>query len=132
MEFLTTSMFGIDLTINCSLLVFCIYVDAPLIYPEVMNQTINEGYTASFSCQATSKPVSTIDWYYNSIIVNNGSDIEKYMISQLSLTTTTIINTLKITSVESSDVGIYTCKATNLVSSKTVSAMLTVNGKLLL
>ena len=33
-------------------------------------------------------------------------------------------------SVESSDVGTYTCNATNVVSSDTSSGVLTVNGKL--
>ena len=54
------------------------------------------------------------------------------MISEMSLNATTISNTLTIMSVESSDVGTYTCNATNVVSSDTSSGVLTVNGELLL
>ena len=104
----------------------------PSIHPGVMNQAINEGNTASFTCQATSNPVSIINWYYNGAPVNNEPDMGKYIISQSSLNATTIINTLMITNVQSSDVGTYTCNATNVVSTDTSSGVLTVNGELLL
>ena len=102
----------------------------PYIHPGVMNQAINEGNTASFTCQAPSNPVSVINWYYNGAPVNNEPDMSKYIISQSSLNATTIINTLMITNVRSSDVGTYTCNATNVVSSDTSSGVLTVNGEL--
>ena len=41
----------------------------------------------------------------------------------------TIINTLTITNVELSDVGTYTCNATNAISNDTSSGVLTVNSK---
>ena len=110
----------------------CSSLVAPSIHPEVMNQAINEGNTASFTCQATSEPVSVISWYYNGELVNNEPDINKYNTSQSSLTVATIINTLIITNVQSSDVGTYTCNATNVVSNYTSSGVLTVNGELLL
>ena len=91
-----------------------------------MNQTQNEGDTASFTCQATGRPVPNISWYYNNTLLVNGT---KYMITEMSLNTTTINNTLTIMSVESSDVGTYTCNATNVVSSDTSSGVLTVNGE---
>ena len=50
----------------------------------------------------------------------------------MSLNTTTISSTLTVISVQSSDVGTYTCNATNVVSSDTSSGVLTVNGELLL
>ena len=97
------------------------------ISPEVMDQTQNEGVTASFTCQATGRPVPTISWYYNNILLLNGTE---YMITEMTLNTTTISNTLTIMSVQSSDVGTYTCNATNVVSSDTNSGVLTVNGEL--
>ena len=94
------------------------------ISPEVMNQTQNEGENASFSCQATGEPVPTIIWYFNGVLVNVTNTM-KYTISMMSLNTTTINNTLTIISVESSDVGTYTCNATNVVSSDISSGVLT-------
>ena len=91
-----------------------------------MDHIQNEGDTASFTCQATGRPVPTISWYYNNTLFVNGTE---YMITEMSLNTTTISNTLTIMSVESSDVGTYTCNATNVVSSDTSSGVLTVNGK---
>ena len=93
-----------------------------------MNQTQNKGDTASFTCQAAGEPVPTIIWYYNSTLLVSGTE---YMITEMSINTTTISNTLTIMSVESSDVGTYTCNATNVVSSDTSSGVLTVNGELL-
>ena len=80
----------------------------------------------AFTCQATGEPVPTISWYFN-ILLPNGA---KHTISETSVNTTTINSTLTIMSVESSDVGTYTCNATNVVSSDTSSGVLTVNGEL--
>ena len=99
---------------------------APNINPEVMNEVQNEGNMATFTCQATGGPVPSITWYYNNTLLVNGT---KYMITEMSLNTTTISNTLTTMSVESSDVGTYTCNATNVVSSDTSSGVLTVNGE---
>jgi len=104
---------------------------APTITTEVEDQTQNEGGTISFTCQATGESVPAISWYFNSVPVNETNTM-KYIISMLSLNTTTINNTLTIMNVESSDVGTYTCNATNVVSSDTSSGVLTVNGELLL
>ena len=102
------------------------FIVIPDISPEVMNEAQNEGDTASFICQATGEPVPTINWYYNNTLLVNGA---KYMITEMSLNTTTISNTLTIMSVQSSDVGTYTCNATNVVSSDTSSGIMTVNGE---
>ena len=108
--------------------IFCLVT--PTISLEVMDQAENEEDTASFTCQATGEPVPTISWYFNSTLLANGP---KHTISETSVnttTTTTISSTLTIMSVESSDVGTYTCDATNVVSSDTSSGVLTVNGEL--
>ena len=95
------------------------------ISPEVMDQTLDKGDTASFTCQATGEPVPTISWYFNSTPVDEAN-------TMMSLNTNTISNTLTIMNVQSSYVGTYTCNAANVVSSDTSSGVLTVNGELLL
>jgi len=109
----------------------CYILVSPVISPEVMDETQNEGDTASFTCQATGEPVPTISWYFNGALVNGVNAIIR-SISIMLLNANTISNTLIIISVESSDVGTYTCNATNVVPSDTSSGVLTVNGELLL
>ena len=93
---------------------------APSISPEVMNATVNEGSNAFFTCQADGEPVSIISWYFNDTAL---ADPTKYIITN---------NTLQIVNVESSDVGTYTCIATNVISNVTSSGVLTVNGEFLI
>ena len=97
------------------------------ISPQVLDQLQDEGESVSFSCQATGEPVPTISWYFNNTVLANGA---KYSISATSVNTTTISSTLTIMSVDSSDVGTYTCNATNVLSNDTSSGVLTVNGEL--
>ena len=85
-----------------------------------MDQTQNEGSNALFTCQATGDPVPTITWYFNGAPVDE-ANIMKYII---------ISNTLIVINVQSSDVGTYTCIATNIVTTDTSSGVLTVNGEL--
>ena len=92
-----------------------------------MDETQDEGTTASFTCQTTGEPVPTISWYFNGTLLADGAT---HTISETSVNTTTINSTLTIMSVQSSDVGTYTCNATNVVSSDTSSGILTVNGEL--
>ena len=123
------------LCMYCGLLELQLSIDAlvytivpPGISPEVMDQTQNETDTASFTCQATGEPVPTISWYFNDIpvVVTNTT---KYTVSVTSLNVTTNSSVLTIMSIQSSDVGTYTCNATNVVSSDTSSGVLTVNGE---
>ena len=107
-----------------------LYFVALAISLDLLDQVQDEGDTTSFTCQATGGPVPTISWYFNSAPVNNKTDVDKYDITDMEVDTTTISSTLTIMSVESSDVGTYTCNATNVVSSDTSSGVLTVNGEL--
>ena len=107
----------------------CYTLVTPTISAEVMDQIQDEGDTASFTCQATGGPVPTICWYFNGAPVNIANTM-KYTVLETSVNTTTINSTLTIMSVQSSDVGTYTCNATNVVSSDTSSGVLTVNGEL--
>ena len=100
----------------------------PVISPEVVDETLVEGDNASFTCHATSKPLPTINWYFNGDPVNV-TNTRKYTTSMMSLNTTTISSTLTIMSVQLSDTGIYTCKATNVISSDISSGALRANGE---
>ena len=102
-----------------------------MISSEVSDQVEDEGDTVSYTCQATGEPVPTISWYFNGAPVNNDTDVNKYNIMEMEVNTTTINSTLTIINVKSSDVGTYTCNATNVISSDTSSGVLTVNGELL-
>ena len=94
-----------------------------------MDETQNEGDTASFTCQADGDPLPTISWYFNGAPLDE-SNIAKYMITERQISTTTNTDILTIMSVQSSDAGTYTCNATNVVSSDTSSGILTINGEL--
>ena len=52
-----------------------------------------------------------------------------YMISEVSLNPTTKNSTLTIVSIQTSDMGTYTCNAANLVSSESSSTMLIIDSK---
>ena len=111
-------------------IMFCIVPVA--ISSEVMDQTEDEGSIASFTCQATGEPIPTVSWYFSDASITNETNMNKYDILQSSVNATTLSNTLKIMNVQSSDVGTYTCNATNVVSSDTSSGVLTVNGELII
>ena len=94
----------------------------------MIDQTLNVGSNAVFICNVTGEPVPTISWYFNGASVNEANTM-KYTISMMSLNITTNSSILTITNVQSSDVGTYTCNATNVLSSNTSSGILTVNGE---
>ena len=105
---------------------FCLV--APVISLEVMDHTQSEGETVSFSCQGTGEPVPNIIWYFNGDPVDETNTM-KYTISMMSLNITSISSKLTIMNVQLSDVGTYTCNATNAASSDTSSGALIVIGK---
>ena len=108
------------------------FLVAVAVSPMVTYLARNEGDMVSFTCQATGGPFPTITWHFNGNLVNNDTDVNKYEILLMEVNTTTINSTLTIMNVQSSDVGTYTCNATNVVSTDTSSGVLTVNGELLL
>ena len=97
------------------------------------DQVKNEGDIATFICQAIGEPFPNITWLFNNVTVNTNANMNKYNITQTqsSVENSNVINTLKILSVESTDVGTYTCIAINLISSDLSSGILTVNGELM-
>ena len=110
---------------------FClVYSVRPTITAELMDQTQNETFTVFFTCQSDGEPLPTISWYFNGAALDV-SDTVKYLITTPSTVDATIVrSTLLIRNVQSSDVGTYTCNATNLVANDTSSGVLTVNGEL--
>ena len=109
------------------ILIFIYLVGPSSIIGEI-NQIEDEGDVATFTCQASGEPLPTVSWYFNGVQLNNTA---KYKITSLQFPTN-INAVLRISNVESSDVGTYTCNAANVVSTDTSSGVLTVNGKLFL
>ena len=50
------------------------------------------------SCQASGEPVPSISWYFNGILLNNETDVDKYDISEISSPSETTVNTTTISS----------------------------------
>ena len=75
------------------------------------------------------EPVPEISWYFNDVMINVSDNSSKYMIVSRSLNITTTENTLTVYNVTSSDVGTYTCNASNFIGSVTSSGILTVTSK---
>ena len=73
----------------------------------------------NFTCKATGEPVPDISWYYNGIMIDASDKSSKYMIVSGSINVTTTENTLTIYNATSSDIGIYTCTASNVLGNDT-------------
>ena len=96
-----------------------------LIKDEVRNETEN----VTLLCEAVGEPVPDISWYFNDVMINVSDNSSKYMIVSRSLNITTTENTLTVYNVTSSEVGTYTCSASNIIGSVTSSGILTVTSK---
>ena len=103
------------------------YVVQAEIISDVTDLLENETLSSTFTCLVVGEPVPNISWYFNDVtlFVLNSS---KYQISN-SINGTMIESFLTIMSVQSSDVGKYTCHAENIVGMDQSSGILTVNGK---
>ena len=75
------------------------------------------------------EPVPEISWYFNDVMINVSDNSSKYMIVSRSLNITTTENTLTVYNVTSSDVGTYTCNASNIIGNITSSGIMSVNSK---
>ena len=92
-----------------------------------MDQAENESAIASYTCQADGEPLPTISWYFNGDPLGP-FNTTKYMFTSRPFAKS-VMSVLNIRDLELSDVGTYTCNATNVVSSDTSSGVLTVNGE---
>ena len=105
-----------------------------LVIPSIENplkdEYRNQKENATFICTSVGKPVPDINWYFNDVMINVSDNSSKYMIVSRSLNITTTENTLTVYNMISSDVGTYTCNASNILGSVTSSGILTVTGKI--
>jgi len=99
-----------------------------MINHNINNKSINETESVNFTCEATGESVPDISWYFNDTMINVSDSSNKYMIVSRTLNITTIENTLTVYNVTSSDVGMYSCNATNIIGSNSNSGHLQVNG----
>ena len=106
---------------------FCVCTVIPSV-ENINDELRNQEENVTFLCQSVGKPVPDISWYFNGVMINVSNNSSKYMIVSRSLNITTIENTLTVYNVTSSDVGTYTCTATNIIGNDTSSGHLQVNG----
>ena len=106
-----------------------IFIVIPSIENPVNNEIRDQEDNVTFLCQAVGEPVPNISWYFNDVMINVSDNSSKYMIVSRSLTITTTENTLTVYNVTSSDVGTYTCNASNIIGSVASSGILTVTSK---
>ena len=105
------------------------YVVFPNIEFSINDEIRNQEENVTFLCQAVGEPVPDISWYLNDVMINVSDNSSKYMIVSRSFNITTTENTLTVYNVTSSDVGTYTCNASNIIGSVTSSGILTVTSK---
>ena len=113
--------------ISNNLIVNVVIPSIGIISDEIRDQMEN----VTFFCQAVGEPVPDISWYFNDVVINVSDNSSKYMIVSRSLNITTTENTLTVYNVTSSDVGTYTCNASNIIGSVTSSGILTVTSEFL-
>ena len=107
---------------------YIFFIDPPNIIRQVMDHTQNEGQIASFTCQADGEPDANISWYFNDVPLDVTNTMKYDVVFSIIMTGTQSV--IRINNVQSSDVGTYTCNATNVLLTVTSSGILSVvNGK---
>ena len=106
-----------------------IFIVIPSIENPVDNKIRDQEDNVTFLCQAVGEPVPNISWYFNDVMINVLYNSSKYMIVSRSLNITTTEKTLTVYNITSSDVGTYTCNASNIIGSVANSGILTVTSK---
>ena len=128
---------NVSITVQCELCEMCCLYKCVIkwnfsVAPEIilpLNDFLeNETNSIQFVCQAIGVPVPYIRWNFNGAMVNL-SDSSKYNSSSMYLNESVIESTLSISNTQSSDVGRYTCVASNIIGTDKSSGVLTVNGK---
>ena len=111
------------------ILILFIRVVSPSIKFSINDEIRDQEENVTFLCEAVGEPVPDISWYFNDVMINVSDNSSKYMIMSRSLSITTTENTLTVYNVTSSDVGTYTCNASNFIGSVTSSGIFTVTSK---
>ena len=106
-----------------------IFAVIPSIKTSINDEISNQGQNLTLLCKAVGEPLPDISWYFNDVMINVSDNSSKYMIVSRSLNITTTENILTVYNVTSSDVGTYTCNASNIIGSVTSSGILTVTSK---
>ena len=102
----------------------------PDIQTTINDEVGNQEENFKFLCEVVGEPVPNISWYFNDVMINVSDNSSKYMIVSRSLNITTTKNALTVYNVTSSDVGTYTCNATNIIGSATDFGILSVTSML--
>ena len=100
-----------------------------MINDNIPDKTTNEFQSVNFTCKATGEPVPNISWYFDGELINISDNNIKYTVVSEALNITTTENTLTVYNVTSSDVGMYSCIAKNIVGNDSNSGHLKVNGE---
>ena len=95
----------------------------PVIISNITDASENDRNLAIFICQVVGEPVPDISWYFNGAMINVSNNSSKYMIVSESMNTTTKESTLTVYNITSTDVGVYTCTATNVLGNDTSNGM---------
>lgn len=97
--------------------IMCISVVAPSVsLPATLNVT--QGATIFLDCQAFGVPMPTVVWYKNDILLVDSED-DRLTINE---------DSLIITDAYTTDSGVYSCTAVNIVNSATASSLVDVRS----
>ena len=91
----------------------------------LLDSLTDQSYPIIFKCKAFGEPMPNIRWYFNYEKVSNEGEHNISTSTNGSL----VESSLKIVNPHSSDLGKYTCTASNVVINKQKFAVLTANSK---
>ena len=108
------------------------YAGAPTIVFKPQNQTIVEGNSVTFICEALAHPSHDVVWTFNNskhlLSTNETVNTAKYSINR-NQSNPQQFGSLTVYNVQYSDHGVYQCTAVNSEGSESASSTLTVHGK---
>ena len=120
---------SLDLHNSLSLLYFFLLLsDAPRLEVSPQSLTINHSNNATFTCNATSVPLSSVDWTLGSQLLTDTDDTVIGMITQGD----TVTSMLTLVTPNYAQPLNYTCSAANSVGSEEAQVTLTVQGEIYL
>ena len=97
---------------------FCFAV-IPIILSDITDLSDEGRDMVNFTCIAIGEPTPDISWYFNDIMINAPYDSIKYMIVSEPFNITTTASMLILHNATASDVGVYTCTASNTLGNDT-------------
>ena len=91
----------------------------PIILSDITDLSDEGGDMVNFTCIAIGEPIPDISWYFNDVMINVSNDSTKYMVVSEPFNITTTASMLTLHNAIASDVGIYTCTASNALGNDT-------------